>query len=58
MKELRIDSFGPSTTQPLAVSRRLPRRLRTEILAAVLELNDDGQARRCFAHTANPSRSQ
>jgi len=45
-----IDSFGPSTIQPLAVSRRLPRRLRMEILAAVLELNDDGEARRCFAH--------
>ena len=45
-----IDSFGPSTIQPLVVSRRLPRPLKEGILSAVLELNDDPEARHCYSH--------
>ncbi len=45
-----IDSFGPSTIQPFVVARRLPRRLKTELLAALLELNEEPEARRHFAH--------
>src|SRR5205823_4143270 len=36
-----IDSFGPSTIQPLVVARRLPCRVKEEILAAVLEMHED-----------------
>lgn len=45
-----IDSFGPSTIQPLVVARRLPDVLKAELLAAVLELNGDGETRELFAH--------
>jgi phosphonate transport system substrate-binding protein len=50
-RQLRvIDSFGPSTIQPLAVSRRLPSRVREAILEVVLEMNEDPEARLLFAH--------
>ena len=45
-----IDSFGPSTIQPLVVARRLPCRVKEEILGAVLEMHEDVEARLLFAH--------
>jgi phosphonate transport system substrate-binding protein len=45
-----IDSFGPSTIQPLVVARRLPQRLKAALLDAVLEMNEDAEARQQFAH--------
>jgi phosphonate transport system substrate-binding protein len=45
-----IDSFGPSTIQPLVVARRLPRAIKSQILSTVMELNDDPEARHCYAH--------
>lgn len=45
--ELRvIASLGPSTIQPVTVSRRLPRSLREELRAVFLEMNDDRAVRR------------
>ena len=36
-----LDSFGPSTIQPLVVARRLPERLRAELLSVLLEMSED-----------------
>jgi phosphonate transport system substrate-binding protein len=44
-----IDSFGPSTIQPLVVARRLPRFLKDELLGAVLALNEEAEARQLYA---------
>jgi phosphonate transport system substrate-binding protein len=44
-----IESFGPSTIQPLAVARRLPAPLKSALLEAVLELNNDAEARQLYA---------
>lgn len=40
-----IDSLGPSTIQPVAVSRRLPEALRERIRAVLLEMGDDASCR-------------
>jgi len=40
-----IDSLGPSTIQPVAVSRRLPGGLRADIQTALLGLAEDPEAR-------------
>jgi len=40
-----IESLGPSTIQPVVVSRRLPQRLRTELRAFLLDLANDPVAR-------------
>jgi ABC-type phosphate/phosphonate transport system substrate-binding protein len=40
-----IDSLGPSTIQPIAVSKRLPRALRDRIRGALLSLHHDAAAR-------------
>jgi phosphonate transport system substrate-binding protein len=41
-RQLRIvESFGPSTIQPLVVARRLPERLRADLRTALLELGED-----------------
>ncbi len=40
-----IDSFGPSTVQPVVVSRRLPAELRDDIRAALVRLAEDAAAR-------------
>jgi phosphonate transport system substrate-binding protein len=40
-----IDALGPSTIQPVAVSRRLPDALRDDIRAVLLEMGDDPSAR-------------
>lgn len=40
-----IDSFGPSTIQPVVVARRLGERLKADIRAALLELAEEPQAR-------------
>ncbi len=44
-----IDSFGPSTIQPLVAARRLPRQLREAIRDAVVDMQDH-EARRHLAH--------
>jgi phosphonate transport system substrate-binding protein len=45
-----IDSFGPSTIQPVVVARRLPERLRSELLNVLVEMTDDPAARAILAH--------
>jgi phosphonate transport system substrate-binding protein len=40
-----IDTLGPSTIQPIVVSARLSALLRAEVLAVLLELGDDPDAR-------------
>jgi phosphonate transport system substrate-binding protein len=40
-----IDTLGPSTIQPVVASRRLPRRLRAELRAFLLDLANDPVAR-------------
>jgi phosphonate transport system substrate-binding protein len=49
--ELRIiDSFGPSTIQPLVVAPHLPERLRAEMLGVLAEMSNDPVARAGLAH--------
>jgi phosphonate transport system substrate-binding protein len=43
-----IASLGPSTIQPVVVSRRLPDRLKEELRRVLLELGDDPVARECL----------
>ncbi len=45
-----IDTFGPSTIQPVVAARRLAASLRSDIRAVLLELGDDSEARRHLAH--------
>ena len=45
-----IDSFGPSTIQPLVVARRLPERLRADMLRVLLEMGDDPAAQGALSH--------
>jgi phosphonate transport system substrate-binding protein len=45
-----IESLGPSTIQPLVVSRRLPGWLKNAILDIVLEMHEDAEAQRFFHH--------
>jgi phosphonate transport system substrate-binding protein len=40
-----IDTFGPSTIQPVVAVRRLPARLRADLRAVLLEMADDPVAR-------------
>jgi len=40
-----IETLGPSTIQPIVVSRRLPRSLRREMRAALIEMHADSTAR-------------
>ncbi|MDQ4005139.1 MAG: PhnD/SsuA/transferrin family substrate-binding protein [Actinomycetota bacterium] len=40
-----VDALGPSTIQPVAVSKRVPDELRREITRVLLELHDDPTAR-------------
>jgi len=44
-----IETMGPSTIQPVAVSRRLPRRVKAKIQRTFLSLADDPAARRPLA---------
>ena len=44
-----IDTLGPSTVQPLAVSRRLPARARQELQAVLAEMAGDPAAREALA---------
>lgn len=44
-----VDSLGPSTIQPVAVSRRLPERTRELIRHVLLTMGDEGRAREQFA---------
>jgi phosphonate transport system substrate-binding protein len=44
-----IDSFGPSTIQPFVVARRLPKRLRADLLTLLVEMGDDPAARAVLA---------
>jgi ABC-type phosphate/phosphonate transport system substrate-binding protein len=45
-RELRvIDTFGPSTIQPIVAGKHLPRSLRCDIRAALLEMSDDQTAK-------------
>jgi phosphonate transport system substrate-binding protein len=45
-----IDTFGPSTIQPLVVARRLPERLRANVLSVLVEMGGDPAARAALAH--------
>ena len=45
-----IDSFGPSTIQPLVVSRRLPYRLRADLRKVLVEMGEDPAAQAALAH--------
>ncbi len=45
-----IDSLGPSTIQPVAVSQRVPPELRGHILGALVTLHEDPAVRRRLAH--------
>jgi phosphate/phosphite/phosphonate ABC transporter binding protein len=45
-----IDALGPSTIQPVAVSKRLPADLRDEIRRALLALGDDPSCRERLRH--------
>jgi phosphonate transport system substrate-binding protein len=48
-RELRvIDTLGPSTIQPVAVSKRLPDDMRQHILRIMLSLHEDPAVRRCL----------
>jgi phosphonate transport system substrate-binding protein len=44
-----IDALGPSTIQPIAVSKRVPQELRQEIRAVLVGMDDDAAARRRLA---------
>lgn len=49
-KSLRvIEALGPSTIQPIAVSKRLPMELRQQILEIILSLHKDTKVRRRLA---------
>ncbi len=43
-----VDSLGPSTIQPVAVSKRVPPRLREEIVRVLLDLHEDPQAAEAY----------
>lgn len=45
-----IESFGPSTIQPLTVSSRLPDRLKADIQSICAELHTDPRAKDILAH--------
>jgi phosphonate transport system substrate-binding protein len=45
-----IDELGPSTIQPIAVSKRVPEDLRDAIREVLLGMDDDAAARRRLAH--------
>ena len=45
-----IDSFGPSTIQPIVAAHHLPATLRAEIRAALLALHHDPAAQAALAH--------
>lgn len=45
-----IDSFGPSTIQPLVVARRLPNRVKAALLDAVLAMHEEDEGRRFLDH--------
>jgi ABC-type phosphate/phosphonate transport system substrate-binding protein len=50
-KELRIiDTLGPSTIQPVAVSKRLPDDLQKRILQILLSVHQDPAARHRLHH--------
>ena len=44
-----IDALGPSTIQPVAVSKRLPVELRERIRAALVSLHEDARMRKALA---------
>ncbi len=44
-----IDTFGPSTVQPVVAVRRLPERLRADLRAVLVEMAEDPVARRHLA---------
>ena len=44
-----IDALGPSTIQPVAVSKRLPPELRERIRAALVSLHEDARMREALA---------
>jgi phosphonate transport system substrate-binding protein len=44
-----LATLGPSTIQPLVVARRLPQRLRAELLSLLLEMGEDPLARAALA---------
>ena len=46
-----VDSLGPSTIQPVAVSRRVPRDLRADIARVLLGLHEDPRAAAAFRAT-------
>ena len=45
-----IDALGPSTIQPVAVSKRLPSELREAVRGALVEMHVDPEARAGLAH--------
>jgi phosphonate transport system substrate-binding protein len=44
-----VDALGPSTIQPVAVSKRVPLELRGEILQALTSMHEDPVARERLA---------
>jgi len=45
-----IETWGPSTIQPLVVACRLPERLRADLLSVLVDLSEDPAARTVLAH--------
>jgi phosphonate transport system substrate-binding protein len=45
-----VDSFGPSTIQPVVAASRLPDRLKDEVRELLVTLDDDPSARSMLAH--------
>jgi phosphonate transport system substrate-binding protein len=45
-----VDTFGPSTIQPVVASSRLPDRLKDEVRELLVELGNDPSARPTLAH--------
>jgi phosphonate transport system substrate-binding protein len=45
-----IDTFGPSPIQPVVASSRVPDKVKADLRAVLLEMGDDPEAKKVFAH--------
>jgi phosphonate transport system substrate-binding protein len=45
-----IDTFGPSPIQPVVASTRLPDKVKAAIRAVLLEMGNDPESKKVFAH--------